>query len=137
MRLHEFARPDEQLQLWRMVSDAVWAAIDSQRQQLPAPVSGVTKPLAKKTVPVKAAPATKIKKVKAPPKPKSKSPPTLPMPLGKKAVAQAKLPPVPLTPNQRWAQRQQKLGPVPMTKTMGTKIPQNLPNVGANGEKTV
>ena len=35
MRIHEFATPDEQLQLWRMVSDAVWAAIDSQRQQLP------------------------------------------------------------------------------------------------------
>lgn len=137
MRIHEFATPDEQLQLWRMVSDAVWSAIDSQRQQQPAPVASVTKPLAKKTVPVKAAPATKIKKVKAPPKPKSKSPPTLPIPLGKKAVAQAKLPPVPLTPNQRWAQRQQKLGPVPMTKTMGTKIPQNLPNVGVNGEKTV
>jgi hypothetical protein len=136
MRIHEFATPDEQLQLWRMVSYAVWAAIDSQRQQLSAPVSSITRPLSKKTDPIKTTPATKIKKAITPPKPKSKSPPKLPIPLGKKAVVQAKLPPVPLTPNQRWAQRQQKLGPVPMTKTMGTKIPQNLQNVGVTGEKT-
>lgn len=137
MRIHEFATPDEQLQLWRMVSDAVWSAIDSQRQQQPVPVASVTPPLAQKTVPVKAATATKVKKVKAPPKPKSKLPSPMPMPAIKKAAVQSKLPSVPLTPNQRWAQRQQKLGPMPMTKTMGTNLPQNLPNVGVNGEKTV
>jgi hypothetical protein len=137
MRIHEFATPDEQLQLWRLVSDAVWSAIDSQRQQQPTPISSVTKPQVQKSVPLKAATATKVKKVKAPPKPKSKLPSSMPMPLGKKATAQSKLPTVPMTPNQRWAQRQQKLGPMPMTKTMGTKIPQNQPNVGVNGEKTV
>ena len=137
MRLKEFATTDEQLQLWRMVSDAVWSAIDSQRQQQSAPVASRPAPAPQKAVPVKAAPVTKMKKAKSPPKPKSKLPPTLPIPLGKKAVVQAKLPSVPLTPNQRWVQRQQKLGPVPMTKTMGTKIPQNLPNVGVNGEKIV
>ena len=137
MRIHEFATPDEQLQLWRMVSDAVWSAIDSQRQQQPATLASVTKPLVQKSVPLKAATATKVKKVKAPPKPKSKLPSPMPMPAVKKAAVQSKLPSVPLTPNQRWAQRQQKLGPMPMTKTMGTKFPQNLPNVGVNGEKTV
>lgn len=137
MRIHEFATPDEQLQLWRMVSDAVWSAIDSQRQHQPAPVASGAQPIAKKPVPVTAAPVTKVKKVKVPPKPKSKPPSSMPMPAGKKAAVQSKLPTVPLTPNQRWAQRHQKLVPVPMTKTMGTKIPQNQPNVGVNGEKTV
>ena len=137
MRIHEFATPDEQLQLWRMVSDAVWSAIDSRRQQQPAPLASVSKPIVQKSVPLKAATATKVKKVKAPPKPKSKLPSPMPMPVGKKVAVQSKLPPVPLNPNQRWAQRQQKLGPIPMYKTMGTKIPQNQPILGVNGEKTV
>ncbi len=137
MRLKEFATADEQLQLWRMVSDAVWSAIDSQRQQQSEPVASRPAPAPQKAVAVKAAPATKMKKVKAPPKPISKQPSPMPVPLTKKTAFQTKLPPVPLTPNQRWAQRQQKLGPVQTTKTMGTKIPQNLLNVGVNGEKTV
>ncbi len=137
MRLQEFATPDEQLQLWRMVSDAVWSAIDSQRQQQSAPLVNSPAPAPKKAVPVKTAPATKIKKVKAPSKPKSKLPSSMTVPIAKKASVQTKLPPVPLTPNQRWAQRQQKLGPIQTTKTMGTKIPQMMPNVGVNGEKTV
>jgi len=136
MRIHEFATPDEQLQLWRMVSDAVWSVIDSQRQQQSAPAATSPPPTPKKAVPVKVAPATKVKKVKPPPKPKSKETSPMPIPLAKKAVGHSTFPPVPLTPNQRWAQRQHKLGPVPMTKTMGTKIPQNLSNVGVNGEKT-
>ena len=137
MRIHEFATPDEQLQLWRMVSDAVWSAIDSRRQQQSVPLPSVTKHLVQKSVPLKAATATKVKNVKAPPKPKSKLLSPMPVQVGKKAAVQSKLPPVPLTPNQRWAQRQQKLGPIPLSKTMGTKIPQNQLYVGVNGEKTV
>lgn len=33
MRLKEFATPDAQLELWKMVSDAVWAAINKQKAQ--------------------------------------------------------------------------------------------------------
>jgi hypothetical protein len=33
MRLKEFATPDAQLELWKMVSDAVWAAINKQKSQ--------------------------------------------------------------------------------------------------------
>jgi hypothetical protein len=33
MRLKEFATPDAQLELWKMVSDAVWAAISKQNTQ--------------------------------------------------------------------------------------------------------
>ena len=33
MRLKEFATPDAQLELWKMVSDAVWAAINKQNNQ--------------------------------------------------------------------------------------------------------
>jgi hypothetical protein len=53
MRLHEFATPDEQLQLWRMVSDAVWSAIDSQRQQSPKRAVTTSPPIVRKTKPIK------------------------------------------------------------------------------------
>ena len=33
MRLKEFATPDAQLELWKMVSDAVWSAINKQNSQ--------------------------------------------------------------------------------------------------------
>jgi hypothetical protein len=126
MRLHEFATPDEQLQLWRMVSDAVWSAIDSQRQQTPKRAVATSPPIVRKTKPIKVKPPTKLKKVAVPPKPKPKMPAALP--LAKNAIAQSQLPTTPLTPNQRWAQRQKKLTPAPLTKSIGTKIPQNQSN---------
>jgi hypothetical protein len=33
MRLKEFANPDAQLELWKMVSDAVWSASNKQNSQ--------------------------------------------------------------------------------------------------------
>ena len=126
MRLHEFATPDEQLQLWRMVSDAVWSAIDSQRQKTPKRAVATSLPIVRKTKPIKVKPPTKLKKVDVPPKLKLKTPSALP--LAKKAIAQSQLPPTPLAPNQRWAQRQKKLTPAPLTKSIGTKIPQNQSN---------
>ena len=33
MRLEEFANAEDQLSLWKLVSDAVWAGINTQRQQ--------------------------------------------------------------------------------------------------------
>jgi hypothetical protein len=39
MRLKEFATPDAQLELWKMVSDAVWAAINKQNSQRPDDMS--------------------------------------------------------------------------------------------------
>jgi hypothetical protein len=33
MRFFEFANADEQMALWKLVSDSVWKAIDTQRQQ--------------------------------------------------------------------------------------------------------
>ena len=33
MRLEEFANAQDQLDLWKLVSDAVWAGINTQRQQ--------------------------------------------------------------------------------------------------------
>ena len=131
MRIHEFATPDEQLQLWRMVSDAVWSAIDSQRQQTPKRAVATSPPLQKKAVLPKGSPPIKLKKVPVPPKPKPKMPAALP--LAKNAIAQSQLPPTPLTPNQRWAQRQKKLTPAPLTKTIGTKIQQNQSNTWGIG----
>ena len=126
MRLHEFATPDEQLQLWRMVSDAVWSAIDSQRQQSPKSAVAASPPIVRKTKPIKGKANTKLKKVAVPLKPKPKMPAALPF--AKNTIAQSQLPHTPLTPNQRWAQRQKKLLPVPPTQTMGTKISQNQSN---------
>ena len=123
MRIHEFATPDEQLELWRMVSDAVWSAIDSQRQQTPKRAVATSPPIMRKTKPIKVKPPTKLKKVAVPPKPKPKMPAALPF--AKNAIAQSQLPTTLLTPNQRWAKRQKKLLPVPPTQTMGTKNPQN------------
>lgn len=123
MRLHEFATSDEQLRLWRMVSDAVWASIDSQRQQKTQSAVIAPPPIVRKTKPIKVKPPTKLKKVAVPPKPKPKKPAALPF--ANKAIAQSQLPLTSLTPNQRWAQRQKKLTPAPLTKTIGTQIPQN------------
>jgi hypothetical protein len=133
MRLHEFATSDEQLRLWRMVSDAVWASIDSQRQQKTQSAAVTPPPLKKKAVLPKGSPPIKLKKVSVPPKQKPNSSANLPVSV--KAAAKSKLPPVPLTPNQRWVQRQKKLSPAPLTKAMGTKIPQNQSNTWPINQK--
>ena len=104
MRLKEFATPDAQLELWKMVSDAVWAAINNQnaqqgqstvsQQQDPAVVSRAQDAKA----PVKPAPA--LPKPKLPTKKKS---------VGKKLPKIKVPPPKPaksLTPNPKAKQKQ-------------------------------
>lgn len=104
MRLKEFATPDAQLELWKMVSDAVWSAINKQNsqqgqstiapQQDPAAVLRAqdAKPLVK--------PAPALPKSKVPPKKKgaTKKLPKIPVPAPK--------PSNPLKPKPRTKQKQ-------------------------------
>jgi len=85
MRLEEFASAEDQLNLWKLVSDAVWAGINTQRQQQ-AQAADLPKdqPKAKTRASAKAAKAKPIKipVPPAPPKPK-------PQPQQKPALAAA------------------------------------------------
>ena len=73
MRLEEFASAEDQLNLWKLVSDAVWAGINTQRQQqvqMAAQSKAQPKTQAKRAV----AKGSKAKPIKipvppAPPKP--------------------------------------------------------------------
>ena len=104
MRLKEFATPDAQLELWKMVSDAVWSAINKQNaQQGQSTVSPNQDPAAvlraqDAKAPVKPAPA--VPKLKVPPKKKgaAKKLPKIPVPAPK--------PTKPLKPKPRTKQKQ-------------------------------
>ena len=86
MRLIEFATPDAQLELWKMVSDAVWAAINKQNaqqgqssvtpQQNPALVARAQDA----KVPAKPAPAVSKSNVLTKKKGAAKKPPKIPVP---------------------------------------------------------
>ncbi len=75
MRLEEFASAQDQLDLWKLVSDAVWAGINTQRQQQPqvavqAKAQPKTKTGAKRAVAKgSTAKPIKIPVPRAPPKP--------------------------------------------------------------------
>ena len=71
MRLEEFANAQDQLDLWKLVSDAVWAGINTQRQQqdqMAAQPKAQPKTRAKRAKGSTAKPI-KIPVPKAPPKP--------------------------------------------------------------------
>ncbi len=86
MRLKEFATPDAQLELWKMVSDAVWAAINKQNTQQgqfsvpPQPDPAAVARAQDARVPSKPAPA--VGKLNVLPKKKgaAKKPPKIPVP---------------------------------------------------------
>jgi len=71
MRLKEFATPDAQLELWKMVSDAVWTAINKQKSQQ----GQSTIPLQQDPAAVLRAQDAKAPAKPAPALPKSKVPP--------------------------------------------------------------
>jgi len=104
MRLKEFATPDAQLELWKMVSDAVWSAINKQNsqqgqstvapQQAPAAVSRAQDA----KTPVTPAPA--LPKPKLPPKKKGAAKKS------RKIPVTPVRPPQPLKPKARTKQTQ-------------------------------
>jgi hypothetical protein len=74
MRFTEIANPEDQLELWRLISDNVWAAVMAQAKQAAADkaqAAATAKP--KKFKPKKAVP-------KPPPAPKPKPPTPKPLP---------------------------------------------------------
>ena len=81
MRFMEIANPEDQLALWRLISDNVWSAVLSQARQAAAQkAQAAAKPKPKKFKPKKALPKTQ-----QPPKPK---PPALKPPPLKSPVPQ-------------------------------------------------
>lgn len=86
MRLKEFATPDAQLELWKMVSDAVWAAINKQNTQQ-GQSSAATQP--------DPAAVARAQDAKLPAKP---APAVAPKVLPKKKGADKKPPKVPVPP---------------------------------------
>ena len=112
MRLKEFATPDAQLELWKMVSDAVWAAINKQNSQRPDDMS---------PDPAAASRAQDAKSFAAlaPVVPKVKAP-------AKKSAA-LKLPKIPTPPPKRRtplkAKSQSKSKQVAMTRTQAPALP--------------
>lgn len=128
MRLKEITKPDDQLALWRLISDKVWSTFgQTTPQPSPAaaqhPVASVTpKPTLKSTARMLAKP---VHKVKATPAKKNKpkrapmAPPPKPLP---------KPTPVPPTPSQaKQAQTQQLAHHIQQAlakKSPGTSHPQ-------------
>jgi len=70
MRFTEIANPEDQLALWRLISDNVWSSVLAQARQAAAQkAQAAAKPKPKKFKPKKALPKTP-----PPPKPKAPSP---------------------------------------------------------------
>jgi outer membrane biosynthesis protein TonB len=83
MRFMEIANPEDQLALWRLISDNVWSAVLSQARQAAAQkAQAAASPKPKKFKPKKAIP-------KPPPAPKPK-PPTPKSPPAKSPVPHSK-----------------------------------------------
>jgi hypothetical protein len=81
MRFTEIANPEDQLALWRLISDNVWSSVLAQAKQAAAQkAQAAAKPKPKKFKPKKALPKT-------PPPPKPKAPDPKPPP-AKSAVPQ-------------------------------------------------
>ena len=91
MRLEEFANAQDQLDLWKLVSDAVWAGINTQRQQqdqMAAQSKAQPKSRAKRTgAKGSTAKPIKIPVPRAPPKP---VPPPQQKPAQAAAIAKSK-----------------------------------------------
>ena len=90
MRLEEFANAQDQLDLWKLVSDAVWAGINTQRQQdqMAAQPKAQPKTQAKRTgAKGSTAKPIKIPVPRAPPKP---VPPPQQKPAQAAAIAKSK-----------------------------------------------
>jgi hypothetical protein len=77
MRFTEIADPEDQLALWRLISDSVWSAVAAQARELARQKA-------------QAAATPKIKKIKP-----KKAPPKSPVPQQARAVTPGRPPPLP------------------------------------------
>jgi len=97
MRFMEIANPEDQLALWRLISDNVWSAVMAQAKQAAAQkAQAAANPKPKKFKPKKPIP-------KAPPAPKPKPPTPKPPPAPKPKPPTPKPPPAksPVPPQPR------------------------------------
>lgn len=85
MRFTEIANPEDQLALWRLISDNVWSSVLAQARQAAAQKAQATaKPKPKKFKPKKAL-------LKTPPHPKPKTPAPKPPPANSAVPQQARM----------------------------------------------
>ena len=102
MRITEIASPEDQLALWKMVSDSMWAAFSQQVAQ-GAVGQGAPTPLASTAAPSRAKPTDRpiikaARKLKEKPKPRTAKPRSVPAPPPPKSPApKAPAPPRPGT----------------------------------------
>ena len=102
MRITESASPEDQLALWKMVSDSMWAAFSQQVPQ-GAAVQGALTPPASTATPSRAKPTDRpiikaARKLKEKPKPRTTKPRSVPAPPPPKSPApKAPAPPRPGT----------------------------------------
>ena len=101
MRFNEIANADDQLALWRLISDNVWSAVmaqakDQERQQaaLRAKAAATPKPKPKRIKPQKPAPKKPPAPKPKPPAPKP-PPPKSPVPQQARMVTPSRPPPLP------------------------------------------
>lgn len=101
MRFNEIANADDQLALWRLISDNVWSAVmaqakEQERQQaaLRAKAAATLKPKPKRIKPQKPAPKKSPAPKLKPPAPKP-PPPKSPVPQQARMVTPSRLPPLP------------------------------------------
>ena len=97
MRFMEIANPEDQLALWRLISDNVWSAVMAQAKQAAAEkAQAVATPKPKKSKPKKA--PLKIPPAPKPKPPAPKSPPAKsPVPPQPRSVAPSRPTPLPST----------------------------------------
>lgn len=120
MRFDEIANAEEQLALWKLVSDGIWSAISQQaKQQAQQKAAKAKLPKPKKSATLKPAPY-------APPPPSLKKAPAQPTLVKKKVPPQtATLQPYP------YNQRQQALQ---VRKPLQPSVLQNLPAASKDAE---
>ena len=134
MRITEIASPEDQLALWKMVSDSMWAAFSQQVPQGAAGQGALTPPVST-AAPSRAKPTDRpiikaARKLKEKPKPRTAKPRSVPAPPPPKAPApKAPAPPRPgtqaetkksqVTPNGIPGQPSQS--PPPLTSTQKSR----------------
>jgi hypothetical protein len=95
MRFTEIADPEDQLALWRLISDNVWSAVAAQARELARQKSqAAATPKIKKIKPKKAPPKPAQHPKPKPPAPKP-PPPKSPVPQQARVVTPSRPPPLP------------------------------------------
>ena len=131
MRINEIASAEDQMALWRLVSDNVWQAIETQRQQQ-AQAAQAKAAKAK----LKPRGGRKGKSRSAAPMPSPKAPPPKKSPPPANPSAKPSQPPAANPQAQTLAQRQQALAPLMPVTTATTANASIAPKSGVFAPNT-